>query len=72
MREEWREGEVGASLMQRGRGGAGEWQGEVVEVSRWGSGLPFRAQVEAINTKVHDIYLCNCTVIDLEKRKGSI
>lgn len=37
--------------MWRGIGGAGEWQGEEVEVSRWGSGLPFQAQVEAINTK---------------------
>lgn len=37
--------------MWRGIGGAGEWRGEVVEVSRWGPGLPFQAQAEATNTK---------------------
>lgn len=44
------EGEGGVSLMWMEIGGAEEWQGEGAEVSRWRSGLPFQAQVEAINT----------------------
>lgn len=43
----------GVSLRWLDSGGVGEWQGEgaVVEVDRWGTGLPFQALEGAMKNK---------------------
>lgn len=46
----------GVSLRWLDSGGVGEWQGEgaVVEVDRWGTGLPFQALEGAMKKKNGD------------------